>query len=62
MNDKEIETLMREALAIRNVRSLIRWANIELDFLELDIKNMKEDIAHIREDIEIYKRSIQENK
>jgi hypothetical protein len=62
MNDKEIETLMREALAIRNVRSLIKWANIELDFLELDIKNMKEDMAHIREDIEIYKRSIQENK
>lgn len=62
MNDKEIETLMREALAIRNARSLIKWANIELDFLELDIKNMKEDMAHIREDIEIYKRSIQENK
>jgi len=62
MNDQEIEEMMRTTLAIRNVRQLVKWANLELDFLELDIKIMKEDIAHIREDIEIYKRGIQENK
>jgi hypothetical protein len=62
MNDQEIEEMMRTTLAIRNVGQLIKWANLELDFLELDIKIIKEDIAHIREDIEIYKRGIQENK
>lgn len=43
-------------------KECLRWMNVELDFLELDLRILKHEVDEIRRDIQEYKRGVERDE
>ena len=61
MIDPEDMPLVGEISSFNDTECL-RWMNMELDFLELDLRILKHEVDEIRKDIQEYKQGVERDE